>query len=89
MTPPTSAPEWADTAACKGLDPTIFYPVTDEDADAAKQICEVCPVKDICLEHAIEHREHNGIWGGATEKERQRIVRRRRRQRNLERAAAS
>lgn len=89
MTPPTSAPAWADTAACKGLDPSIFYPLTDEESLEAKEVCGLCPVREICLEHAIERREHNGIWGGATERERQRIIRRRRRQRSMARAAAA
>ena len=89
MTPPTSAPAWAATAACKGLDPRIFYPATEEEAETAKEVCGLCPVQETCLEHAIELREHNGVWGGATERERQRIIRRRRRQRSLARAEAS
>ena len=36
-----------------------------------------------CLEHAIGNREHNGVGGGATERERQRIIRRRRRLRAM------
>ena len=74
---------WADEAACRGLDPLIFYPATDEEAEDAKAVCDVCPVRDACLEHAIGSREHNGVWGGATERERQRIIRRRRRQRAM------
>ena len=74
---------WADEAACRGLDPLIFYPATDEEAEDAKAVCDVCPVRDACLEHAIGNREHNGVWGGATERERQRIIRRRRRQRAM------
>ena len=70
---------WVDVAACKGLDPAIFYPPTDEDAEHAKAICAECPAQDPCLEHAIELREKNGVWGGATERERLRIIRRRRR----------
>lgn len=89
MTPPTSAPAWAASAACKGLDSAIFYPATDEEAETAKVVCGACPVQEVCLEHAIEHREHNGVWGGATERERQRIIRRRRRQRSMARAAAA
>jgi WhiB family redox-sensing transcriptional regulator len=84
----TDARGWADEAACRGLDPSIFYPATEEEAAPAKQVCEECPVKDVCLEHAIERREHNGVWGGATERERQRIIRRRRRQRALARTAS-
>ena len=79
---------WAESAACRGLDPMIFYPATDEDAEVAKAICAACPVREDCLEHAIDEREHNGVWGGATERERQRIIRRRRRQRALTRASA-
>jgi WhiB family redox-sensing transcriptional regulator len=80
---------WASEAACKGLDPLIFYPATDEEADMAKAVCGACPVQDRCLEHAIGHREHNGVWGGATERERQQIIRRRRRQRALANASGA
>ena len=75
--------DWSTQAACRGLDPLIFYPATDEEAEVAKGVCAACPVQDDCLEHAIEQREHNGVWGGATDRERQRIIRRRRRQRAL------
>lgn len=71
--------EWVHRSACRGLDPIIFYPATDDEADAAKAVCAQCPVQLECLEHAIGNREHNGVWGGATERERQRIIRRRRR----------
>ena len=71
--------EWVHRSACRGLDPIIFYPATDDEADAAKSVCTQCPVQLACLEHAIGNREHNGVWGGATERERQRIIRRRRR----------
>lgn len=74
---------WVQRSACKGLDPIIFYPATDEEADEAKDVCARCPVLDDCLEHAISNREHNGVWGGATERERQRIIRRRRRMRAI------
>jgi WhiB family transcriptional regulator, redox-sensing transcriptional regulator len=75
--------DWVARSACRGLDPTIFYPATDEEADEAKAVCAECPVQLDCLEHAIGHREHNGVWGGATERERQRIIRRRRRLRAM------
>ena len=80
---------WAGKAACRGLDPAIFYPQTDDDSDEAKAICAECPVREPCLEHAIEHREKNGVWGGATERERLRIIRRRRRLRQDVAAQAS
>ena len=72
---------WRAKAACNGLDPTIFYPHSDEDEDAtdAKSVCAVCSVQNECLEHALGFREKEGILGGATERERRRIIRQRRR----------
>ena len=70
---------WRQRAACRGVEPDIFYPVTDEDAEDAKAICEGCDVRQLCLEWALTNREHDGVWGGATERERRRIVRQRRR----------
>lgn len=70
---------WRQQAACRGLDPEIFYPVSDEEVEAAKAVCDVCVVRQACLEHALGSRERDGVWGGATEKERRRIVRQRRR----------
>lgn len=89
MTSVSTVLGWADIAACTGLESAIFYPTTDDDATAAKAVCAQCPVQADCLEHAIGRREHNGIWGGTTEKERQRIIRRRRRDRAVAKAAAS
>ena len=72
---------WRAKAACNGLDPTIFYPQSDDEDDAlkAKSVCAVCPVQHDCLEYALGFREKEGIWGGATERERRRIIRQRRR----------
>ena len=69
---------WRQHAACRGLDPDIFYPVSEDDAAEAKAICAQCPVRQACLEYAHANRERDGIWGGATEKERRRIIRQRR-----------
>jgi WhiB family redox-sensing transcriptional regulator len=35
-------------------------------------------VKSPCLEYAIENRIDHGVWGGASERERRRIMRQRR-----------
>lgn len=70
---------WRQHAACKGLDPDIFYPASDEEAGPAKAVCEQCAVQSTCLEFALGSRERDGVWGGATEKERRRIIRQRRR----------
>ncbi len=72
---------WRKRAACRGIDVEIFFPESDDDVEAeaaAKAVCESCPVRQACLEHALAHREREGIWGGATERERRRILRQRR-----------
>ena len=69
---------WRQRAACRGVDPDVFYPTSDEEADEAKSICGVCPVREACLEYALVSRERDGVWGGATERERRRIIRQRR-----------
>ena len=69
---------WADRGACRGLEAAIFYPDDEESAADAKQVCETCCVQAVCLEHALAAREKAGVWGGASEKDRRRIVRQRR-----------
>ena len=69
---------WRKRAACRGIDPEVFYPDSDEEAEEAKVVCGMCPVREACLEFALAHREREGVWGGATERERRRIVRQRR-----------
>ena len=74
---------WRQHAACRGVDPDIFYPPLDEIEAAAvveeaRAVCERCPVRQPCLEFALANRERDGVWGGATERERRRMLRRRR-----------
>jgi len=70
---------WRIHAACAGLEPEVFYPANDEVAEEAKAVCAECPVREPCLDYALAHRERDGIWGGATERERRRMIRQRRR----------
>lgn len=72
---------WRSFARCHGLDPEIFYPIGDDEnaAAEARSVCSPCPVREACLEHALTRREKHGVWGGLTERERRRILRRRRR----------
>ena len=72
--------QWRTMGMCRGSDAAIFYPMSDDDADAAeaKMICELCPVRQPCLEFALSTREKHGVWGGLTERERRRVLRQRR-----------
>ena len=71
--------EWRMLGACRGLDAGIFYPDTEEEAQIATEVCQECGVRTVCLEFALTQREKAGVWGGATERERRRILRQRRR----------
>jgi len=71
---------WRHTAACRGVDPDVFFPTEENEyfAARAKAICGSCMVRETCLDHALVHREREGVWGGATERERRRMIRQRR-----------
>lgn len=71
-------PKWWDLGACRGLDSAMFYPEDEADAEPAKAVCATCAVQVSCLEHALTIREKVGVWGGATERDRRRIIRQRR-----------
>lgn len=70
---------WSSRAACRGLDPLVFFPADEDEAATAKAVCAQCQVQEVCLEYALGQRERDGVWGGCTERERRSIVRRRRR----------
>ncbi len=70
---------WRSLGECRGLDPEIFFPETEEQIELALEICDGCGVRIACLEHALARREKVGVWGGTTEKDRRRIIRQRRR----------
>ncbi|HUD81709.1 MAG TPA: WhiB family transcriptional regulator [Patescibacteria group bacterium] len=66
---------WKRRGACRGIDPDLFYPVKESDADDARQVCSGCPVREQCLEYALAANEKYGVWGGTSERERRRILR--------------
>ena len=61
---------WQVEAACRGVDPDLFYPAQGESAAEAKAVCRECPVTAECLDYALETRQRFGIWGGKSESER-------------------
>lgn len=69
---------WMLTAKCRGISPAEFFPSDGTGVEVAQQICDGCPVRLECLEYALANRIEHGVWGGASERERRRILRRRR-----------
>jgi WhiB family redox-sensing transcriptional regulator len=70
--------EWMNEARCRGTRPTEFFPSDGVGVESAQRVCATCPVRLECLEYALTNRIEHGVWGGASERERRRILRRRR-----------
>ncbi len=73
---PTPPDAWQDRANCFGIDPDVFFPITEEDAGPALAFCTGCPIKIECLAWALRNGERYGVWGGLTEQQRRRLQRR-------------
>jgi WhiB family transcriptional regulator, redox-sensing transcriptional regulator len=70
--------EWMAQGKCNDVPPSTFFPSDGVGVDAARRICEECPVRAPCLEYALVNRIDHGVWGGTSERERRRILRQRR-----------
>lgn len=66
-----SRPKWMRRAACRGLDPSLFFPERGElVSEEARQVCAECPVQPECLEYALTTKERDGVWGGRSGRQR-------------------
>lgn len=67
---------WHNHGLCR-KNPDLFFPEAKEKKKASEAIaiCLQCPVLRLCRAQALEQRERYGIWGGTTERERERIRR--------------
>lgn len=50
-----------------------FFPGGGRPSNKSKRACLGCPVRDECLDWALTHEEQ-GIWGGLSEAERNRLL---------------
>jgi len=76
-------PPWMRLAKCRGVSPDLFYPdkggLSYGVAQRAKAVCNgedgmpPCRVRQLCLEYAIVNSERFGVWGGKSERERNRL----------------
>jgi WhiB family transcriptional regulator, redox-sensing transcriptional regulator len=70
--------EWMARGLCRDHPPELFFPSDGVGVEVAKRICVECPVRQQCLEYALEHRIDHGVWGAASERQRRRILKARR-----------
>ncbi|MDY3048354.1 MAG: WhiB family transcriptional regulator [Rothia sp. (in: high G+C Gram-positive bacteria)] len=64
---------WQADALCAQTDPEAFFPEKGGSTRDAKRVCSECPVREACLQYAMENDERFGIWGGLSERERRRL----------------
>ena len=69
---------WMQRGRCRDIAPSTFFPSDGVGVDIARRICADCPVQSPCLEYALENHIDHGVWGGCSERERRRILKRRR-----------
>ncbi|MEU3096971.1 WhiB family transcriptional regulator [Streptomyces sp. NPDC006967] len=72
---------WRSGAACRTEDPELFFPIGTSgpapvQTEQAKAVCRGCPVREQCLEWALETGQSIGVWGGTSETERRALKRR-------------
>ncbi len=80
-------PGWESRGACRveGVDSVVFYPMPpgrselrdgyDQAVSAAQAVCRGCGVQAECLADAMARGERYGVWGGASEQQRDRLRR--------------
>jgi WhiB family redox-sensing transcriptional regulator len=54
----------AFTLPCHNADPELFFADSDAEITLAKSLCGSCPMKQACLEGALDRSEPVGVWGG-------------------------
>jgi len=69
---------WRDRSSCRDSNPELFFPIgatgmAIDQIDAAREVCEECPVTEECLEFALATNQEAGVWGATTEEERRKL----------------
>jgi WhiB family redox-sensing transcriptional regulator len=62
------------TTLCAQTDPELFFPEKGGSTEAAKKLCEKCPVKTECLAFGLANREPYGVFGGLSTRQRDRLL---------------
>lgn len=65
--------DWRMSAACRGMDVSIFFTADDQRENGlhtAIDVCNSCPVRKECLDDAVRDPSTLGIRGGLTTSQR-------------------
>ena len=66
---------WMRSGRCAGLDTATFFPSDGVGVLQAIEICRTCVVRERCLAYALENGINIGVWGGVSERGRQKLRR--------------
>jgi Transcription factor WhiB len=66
--------DWREAGLCAQADPEVWFPEGGARNKSVKAICDRCPVRERCLQHALDNHPIDEIWGGTSERERRRLV---------------
>jgi WhiB family redox-sensing transcriptional regulator len=74
-TPASNPMAWMEDGLCRQVDADLFFPEGVGNAitvqnEQAKQVCNLCTVKQLCLDWALETGQRTGVWGGTSPDER-------------------
>lgn len=88
--PTISAPDFGarEDLPCRQLDGDLWFAESPSELEEAKVLCADCPVRQQCLDSALERREPWGVWGGEIFERGSVIARKRPRGRPRKNAAA-
>lgn len=53
-----------DGFPCQAADPDLWFAEDPADLERAKAMCLDCPLRQSCLQAAVERGEPWGVWGG-------------------------
>jgi WhiB family redox-sensing transcriptional regulator len=69
----TMPTDWMQLGACREAKGVDFFPSAGSGVLAAQRVCAGCPVRETCLEYALAEEISHGVWGGASDRQRQRL----------------
>jgi WhiB family redox-sensing transcriptional regulator len=53
-----------DDLPCRSVEPELFFAESPADVELAKAVCTDCPIREACLQGALQRKEPWGVWGG-------------------------
>jgi WhiB family transcriptional regulator, redox-sensing transcriptional regulator len=69
----TPTTHWMQRGACRLVTGVDFFPTEGAGVLIAQKVCAGCEVRGRCLDYALDEGISHGVWGGTSDRERQRL----------------